>query len=70
MDNPQAVAQACEFSTHCQVIEPSYTRLAKRVYILINWTDVRAICPIGRMTKRGTYTDGISRNRKRGQNEF
>ena len=47
-DNPQMVSENCDFSTYRQVIEPSYIRLAKGVYILMNMTKVRASCPEGR----------------------
>ena len=42
------VSENCDFSTFRQVIEPSYIRLAKGVYILMNMTKVRASCPEGR----------------------
>ena len=43
-DNPHAVSDVCDFTTHREIIRPSHFRLAKGVYVLTNRTDVKVRC--------------------------
>jgi hypothetical protein len=46
-DEPELAATFCQFSARKQIIEPTYIRLKKGIFILVNYTDVKVICPQG-----------------------
>jgi hypothetical protein len=46
-DEPQLAAAFCQFSARKQIVEPTYIRLKKGIFILVNYTDVKVICPQG-----------------------
>jgi hypothetical protein len=46
-DQPQLAATFCQFSARKQIVEPTYIRLKKGIFILVNYTDVKVICPQG-----------------------
>jgi hypothetical protein len=47
IDEPESAKTSCQFSARKQVIEPMYIRLDKGIFILSNYTRVRAYCPHG-----------------------
>jgi uncharacterized membrane protein len=46
-DEPESAATFCQFSARKQIVEPTYIRLKKGIFILVNYTDVKVICPQG-----------------------
>jgi hypothetical protein len=46
-DQPELAATFCQFSARKQIVEPTYIRLKKGIFILVNYTDVKVICPQG-----------------------
>jgi hypothetical protein len=46
-DEPELAAAFCQFSARKQIVEPTYIRLKKGIFILVNYTDVKVICPQG-----------------------
>jgi hypothetical protein len=46
-DQPELAATFCQFSARKQIIEPTYIRLKKGIFILVNYTDVKVNCPQG-----------------------
>jgi hypothetical protein len=46
-DETELTALFCQFSARKQIIEPTYIRLKKGIFILQNYTDVKVICPEG-----------------------
>jgi hypothetical protein len=49
-DEPESAAMFCQFSARKQTVELTYIRLKKGPFILVNYTDVKVICP-----QRSTY---------------
>jgi hypothetical protein len=56
-DEPELAATFCQFSARKQTIEPTYIRLKKGIFILVNYTDVKVICP-----QESTYNLTITLN--------
>jgi hypothetical protein len=46
-DEPESAATFCQFSARKQIVEPTYIRQKKGIFILVNYTDVKVICPQG-----------------------
>jgi hypothetical protein len=46
-DQPELSATFCQFSARKQIVKPTYIRLKKGIFILVNYTDVKVNCPQG-----------------------
>jgi hypothetical protein len=46
-DEPESAATFRQFSARKQIVEPTYIRLKKGIFILVNYTDVEVTCPQG-----------------------